>query len=138
MSRGPTLQFCICARVALIFGATTFLTARPAVADQGGVSFWLPGTFGSLAATPLQPGWSWTTLYLHSSVSAGGDVAASRAIKIPADRTVNLSVDLNAQIKAAADATAFGPTYVFATPILGGQFAITGLAMAGRQHANID
>src|SRR3954463_3552558 len=24
-------------------------------ADEGGVSFWLPGLFGSLAATPLQP-----------------------------------------------------------------------------------
>ena len=28
---------------------------RPAAADQGGISFWLPGAFGSLAATPLTP-----------------------------------------------------------------------------------
>ena len=27
-------------------------------ADEGGVSFWLPGIYGSLAATPQQPGWS--------------------------------------------------------------------------------
>jgi hypothetical protein len=27
-------------------------------ADEGGISFWLPGTFGSLAAVPQQPGWS--------------------------------------------------------------------------------
>ena len=28
----------------------------PAMADEGGVSFWLPGFFGSLAAAPQQPG----------------------------------------------------------------------------------
>ena len=45
------------------------LTGRPAAADQGGVGFWLPGAFGSLAATPLVPGWSLGAIYLHSSVS---------------------------------------------------------------------
>jgi hypothetical protein len=29
-----------------------------AAADEGGVSFWLPGLFGSLAAVPQQPGFS--------------------------------------------------------------------------------
>ena len=47
-----------------------------ASADEGGVSFWLPGTFGSLAAAPQQPGWSFAGIYYHTSVSAGGDVAA--------------------------------------------------------------
>jgi len=28
------------------------------MADQGGISFWLPGLFGSLAAVPGQPGLS--------------------------------------------------------------------------------
>jgi hypothetical protein len=113
------------------------LVPRPSRADQGGIGFWLPGTFGSLAATPMQPGLSMSALYLHSFVSAGGDVAASRAIRFP-NRSANLSVDLNAEIKGTADVVAFGPTYVFATPILGGQFAITALAIAGRQQATID
>ena len=56
-------------------------------ADQGGVGFWLPGAFGSLAATPLVPGWSLGAIYLHSSVSAGGDVAASRSIGFPTGRS---------------------------------------------------
>jgi hypothetical protein len=30
-------------------------------ADEHGVSFWIPGFFGSLAATPQQPGWSLTS-----------------------------------------------------------------------------
>src|SRR5262245_22203727 len=112
------------ARVCLLGVVVAAFISRPATADQGGVGFWLPGTFGSLAATPLQPGWSWSTLYLHSFVSGGGDVAASRAIRIPPDRPVNLSVNLDAQIKGTADVAGFGPIYVFATPVLGGQFAI--------------
>ena len=107
-------------------------------ADQGGVGFWLPGTFGSLAATPLQPGLSMSAIYLHSSVSAGGNVAASRTIRIPPNRPVNLSINLDAQIKGTADVVAFGPTYVFATPVFGGQFAVTALGIAGRQQAAID
>src|SRR6476646_11779180 len=41
-----------------------------AAADEGGVSLWLPGNFGSLAATPGAPGWSWATVYYLASVSA--------------------------------------------------------------------
>jgi len=38
------------------------LVPRPSRADQGGIGFWLPGTFGSLAATPMQPGLSMSAL----------------------------------------------------------------------------
>jgi hypothetical protein len=51
------------------------LAPQRAVADQSGVSFWLPGTFGSLAAVPVQPGLSAAMIYYHTSVSAGGDVS---------------------------------------------------------------
>jgi hypothetical protein len=36
-----------------------------ALADEGGVSFWLPGIYGSLAAVPAQPGWSLPVIYYH-------------------------------------------------------------------------
>ena len=52
----------------------------PAVADEGGVSFWVPGFFGSLAATPQVPGWTVATMYYHTSVKAGGDVAFARQV----------------------------------------------------------
>jgi hypothetical protein len=44
--------------------AITGTAALPttAAADEGGVSVWLPGFFGSLAAAPLQPGWSVQTI----------------------------------------------------------------------------
>ncbi len=58
--------------------AAVAFAPTPLRADQGGISFWLPGAFGSLAATPVTPGWAMGTIYLHNSVSAGGEVAASR------------------------------------------------------------
>jgi hypothetical protein len=126
-----------CAGLFFTVLAFAFLANNPSVADQGGVSFWLPGTFGSLAATPLEPGWSASALYVHSDVSAGGNVAASRTLGF-AGRTANLTVNLNANISATADTAAFGPTYVFSTPVLGGQFAISALAIYGGQHATVD
>jgi hypothetical protein len=106
------------AAVALAVGS---IAIEPARADQGGVSFWLPGGFGSLAATPVQPGWSFGSVYIHSSVSAGGDVAASRAIRFQ-NATANLRVNLDAQLKANVDVVLLSPGYTFATPMFGGQF----------------
>jgi len=49
-------------------------------ADESGVSYWLPGRFSSLAATPAVPGWSMAEVYYHTSVSAFSAAAASREI----------------------------------------------------------
>jgi len=43
-----------------------------AKADAGGLSFWLPGIFGSLAAAPGVPGWAYSSIYLHVQTSAQG------------------------------------------------------------------
>jgi len=51
-------------------------------ADEGGVSFWIPGLYGSLAAVPGTPGWSVTEIYYHDSVSASADVARARVIEL--------------------------------------------------------
>src|SRR5215216_1802709 len=61
--------------IAAVFLATTPQTS---LADEGGISFWIPGFFGSLAATPQQPGFSFATIYYHTSVDAGADVAFAR------------------------------------------------------------
>src|SRR6201982_1281488 len=65
--------------------ASTFLSAmvvfcQCALADESGVSFWVPGFFGSLAATPQQPGWSLANIYYHPFVKAGADVAFARQV----------------------------------------------------------
>jgi len=98
------------------------LFSQSALADESGVSFWVPGFFGSLAATPQQPGWSVANIYYHTSVEAGGNVALAREFQIgqiPANLTA--TAHLNATVNATGDLGFVIPTYVFATPVLGGQ-----------------
>src|SRR5438128_12320097 len=71
-------------------------------ADESGVSFWLPGLFGSLAAVPQTPGWSLGSIYYHTSVGASGGVAAAREIQI-GRFTPSVNVSLNANLNAHAD-----------------------------------
>src|SRR4051812_26964648 len=84
--------------VSLAFLMLGSLPPGTAYADEGGVSYWLPGRFSSLAATPQVPGWSMAEVYYHTSVSAFGAVAAARQIqigRIPANINVSLNANLN-------------------------------------------
>ena len=112
-------------------------TPMPSLADEGGVSYWVPGRFGSLAAVPAQPGWSGASVYYHTSVDAGGEVAAARQATIGRFQpTVN--VNLNANLNAHVDLVFLNGTYVFATPVLGGQFALGMTGLFGRNSTSID
>ena len=71
----------LAASAALAIGTLVSLPAI-SLADENGVSFWLPGLFGSLAAVPQQPGWAFTIANYFTSVGASGAVAASREITI--------------------------------------------------------
>src|SRR5215475_1570471 len=89
----------------LCVGALAALLSLPtqmARADEGGVSFWIPGFFGSLAAVPQQtPGWSAASVYYHTSVSAAGDVALAREFEvghIPLNLTATASANVNARV----------------------------------------
>jgi hypothetical protein len=113
------------------------LPLRAALADEGGVSFWVPGFFGSLAATPQQPGFSLATIYYHTSVDAGSDVAFARQVA-RGHITTNFNGNLNARLDADADLGMMIPTYVFATPFLGGQATILGILPFGRNQASVD
>src|SRR5215469_8314938 len=73
--------------------------SNPAKADEGGVGFWLPGLFGSLAAAPQVPGWSLGMIYIHDSVSASSNVATARAITI-GQFNPTLTERLNASLRA--------------------------------------
>jgi len=130
------------ARGALIGAFTSaFLGAVIAVptvatADEGGVSFWIPGFFGSLAAAPQQPGWSLTSIYYHTSVSAGADVARAREFetgRIPLNLTANVSASLDAR----ADLALALPTYTFATPVFGGQLTLGAIGLYGRESTSL-
>ena len=84
------------APIAILAFSALVATPQVSLADEGGVSFWLPGIFGSLAAVPQQPGWALSTVYYHTNVSAGGNVALGREFeigRIPG----NVSATLNAR-----------------------------------------
>jgi hypothetical protein len=109
-----------------------------AAADEGGVSFWIPGFFGSLAAAPQQPGWSLTNIGYQTSVSADAGVAIARERtlgNIPVN--LNLSANLTASLSARADLDLLMASYVFKTPVLGGQASFSLLGIYGRMDTSL-
>jgi hypothetical protein len=76
-----TLFRSLAAGTALVLSAAIVLPGA-SFADENGVSFWLPGLFGSLAAVPQHPGWQVTAIDYFDSVSASGAAAAAREITI--------------------------------------------------------
>jgi hypothetical protein len=112
-------------------------TTNNALADESGVSFWIPGFFGSLAAAPQQPGWSLTSILYNTNVSASGNAAVAREITIGRfNPKINISVD--AHVHADATFGLFAPTYVFATPFLGGQASASLLFGYGNNDTSLN
>jgi hypothetical protein len=121
---------CAAATVALVAGADI------ARADESGISFWLPGQYGSLAAVPQTPGWALGVVYYHTSVGAFGEVAAAREIQVGRfSPTVN--VNLNLRLAGQGDLVILAPSYTFATPVFGGQLAVSVSSWFGRNSASI-
>jgi hypothetical protein len=96
------------------------------LADEGGVSFWLPGQFGSLAAVPGQPGFSFASVYYHTTVDA------------EAGRNFRIGGGVQSGLHARADLALLNATYTAAMPILGARasFGVTGIA--GRNNVGVD
>src|SRR5205085_5120460 len=125
-------------RVGLAMGvAALALFPGISLADESGVSFWLPGQVDSLPAVPGAPGWSMAEVYYHTTVSAFGAVAAAREIQI-ARFSPTVNVSLNASLHAQGDLVLLDPTYPFATPGLGGQLAIGVTGLFGRSAADLN
>ena len=73
---------------------------------------------------------------LHS-VSASGAVAAAREVTL-GNFNGNVTVNLNATIKATPDLVFIAPSYTFATPVFGGQLALGITEAVGRSVADLD
>ncbi len=101
------------------------LSSQIANADEGGVSFWLPGTYGSLAAAPGQPGFSFATFNYFASVGAGKNIDFQLGGGVVAGLNAHLSAEF------------FSETYVFATPVLGGQFSLGMSELIGRNDTSV-
>ena len=124
---------CLCLGVA---AALLAFPAQFARADEGGVSFWIPGFFGSLAAVPSTPGLSVTSIYYHDSVSAGADVARARQFEIR-NIPVNFTGNVSATVNANVDIGFLAGTYTFETPVLGAQASASLLAAYGSNSTSL-
>jgi hypothetical protein len=98
---------------AMVAVSIAAIPAKLALADEGGVSFWLPGSYGSLSAVPSQPGWSIAAINYYTSVSAGKSFDFARGGGVQAG------------VASRVDFLYLLPSYVFETPVLGGQAAIS-------------
>jgi hypothetical protein len=83
------------------------LQTVPALADEGGVSFWLPGQYGSFAAVAPTPGWSMPLFFYNY----GGSIEKGRLI--PRGHL------LSAGLSTSFDALFIVPTYTPDGMILG-------------------
>jgi hypothetical protein len=100
--------------------ALVALCSGPAHADEGGVSFWLPGQFASFTAVPEDPGWSLGTAYYRSNVSAS------------ISRNFLVNGNLTAGLDARASMLFLAPTYAFKEPVAGEQAAVSLVVAFGR------
>ena len=117
------------AEVATLGWAIVSLPSQ-AWADAGGVGLWLPGIFGSLAAAPGVPGWSYASIYLHLQANAAG----SQNFVTSNGARGTVVTGLNAH----GDALALGITYISPMPVLGGQAAFSILTAPGNVGVGID
>jgi hypothetical protein len=96
------------------------------LADEGGVSFWAPGLYGSLAAAPGTPGLAFAAVYYHVSADAGGGRG------LPSGGQVRAGLD------ARVDSVFLNANYISPNPVWGAQFAF-GLAVpVGRVRASVE
>lgn len=109
----------------LVLVLLTLAPPATALADESGVSFWLPGQYGSFAATPSTPGWSFEATYYHATASV------EATANIPQGGSIHLGY------KSPSDYVMLTPTYTFATPVLGGQAAVGMTALAGRNMTSV-
>ena len=78
---------------------------------------------GAWQPFPGQPGLSFSTLYIHPSVEAGGGETFPRGGR------------LDVGLDGRGNILAFGPTYTFESPVFGGQFAVSLLGVFGRNES---
>ena len=109
----------------LLAALPAFFFSDIAAADEAGSSFWVPGTYGSFAATPSQPGWSSESVFYHATAAASADRGFARAGEI------------HTGVKSPLDYVMWTPTYTFATPVLGGQAAVSMTALWGRNTTSV-
>ncbi len=109
----------------LLAGLLWLNFSNPCAADEAGVSFWLPGQYGSYAAVPTKPGWSFESAFYHASADA------SRAVSFERGGGIQIGM------KSPSQYFMLTPTYAFATPIFGAQAAVGMTFLYGRNSTSV-
>ena len=99
--------------------------SSPTTADEAGVSFWLPGQYGSFAAVPSTPGLSFESTYYHASGEASQGASFARGGGIQSGMT------------SPSDYLMFTPTYAFASSIFGAQAAFGTTLLYGKNSTSV-
>ncbi len=120
---------------ALGCGAIALACANFARADESGVSFWLPGTYDSLAAVANQPGWAFAVAPYHAASYAGSNISAARLVRTGA-LSAAADGDLSANSEGFENTASLTASYGFAAPDLGAQIAFSVSSIAGRSSAS--
>ena len=96
------------------------------MADEGGVSFWVPGQYGSFAAVAPSPGWSLPLVYYNY----GGSKGAARVLP---------NGQLSAGIGGSFDGLFVVPTYTVGATIFGAvpSFSMTFIPAYSAASANV-
>jgi hypothetical protein len=119
--RTPAMKIAVAVATATVLASSSQL----AFADEGGVSFWLPGQYGSLVAVPPAPGWAFAVIYVHPESKAGAGQDLPRGGRI----------DLG--VEGSGDLLVLGPSYTFTNPLLGGTATASLFAVGGRTVGSV-
>jgi hypothetical protein len=98
---------------------------RITAADEAGTSFWLPGQYGSFAAVPSEPGWSFENAYYHASADTNRGITFQRGGGIQAG------------MQSPSDLFMFTPTYAFETKIFAAQAAFGTTFLYGKNATSV-
>ena len=96
-----------------------------AAADEAGTSFWLPGQYGSFAAVPSEPGWSFENSLYHASADASPGSTFQR------------SGEIQAGMKSPSDFFMFTPTYALETKIFAAQVTFGTTILYGKNATSV-
>jgi hypothetical protein len=100
--------------VGAVAAVAVWVSAAPARADQGGVSFWVPGLYASMAAVPPDPGFSMpSTFYFYSGKADREDRFGFGGL---------IATEVEAK---GFEGIFLAPTFVPETPVANGRLSLT-------------
>jgi hypothetical protein len=113
------------AAIATSAAAMAVLVAVPgaAFADEGGASFWVPGSFGSMAAVPGSPGWSVTAWFYTANTSSKATDAFVNSGSYGTIPSNVFALPYGKQYNNTPSGYLV-PAYTFKDPVLGGQLYV--------------